>query len=88
VQFAADPDLFNRWEAGQTLARELILGRAAGAPDEVGEERYADALGKALVDEASDPAFKALLLALPTEGDLSLAVEPVDPAAIHAAAAT
>jgi aminopeptidase N len=85
VQFAADPDLFNRWESGQTLARELILGRAAGAPDEVGEERYADALGKALVDEASDPAFKALLLALPSEGDLSLAVDPVDPAAIHAA---
>jgi aminopeptidase N len=85
VQFAADPDLFNRWEAGQTLARELILGRAADQPDEVGEERYADALGKALVDEASDPAFKALLLALPTEGDLSLAVDPVDPAAIHMA---
>ena len=85
VQFAADPDLFNRWEAGQTLARELILGRAAGEPDEVGEERYADALGKALVDDASDPAFKALLLTLPTEGDLSLAVDPVDPAAIHAA---
>jgi aminopeptidase N len=60
-----DPDLFNRWEAGQTLARDLILARAAGSPDEVSEERYADALGRALVDEA-DPAFKALLLALPS----------------------
>jgi aminopeptidase N len=85
VLFAADPDLFNRWEAGQTLARELILARAAGAADEVGEERYADALGRALIDEASEPAFKALLLALPSEPDLSLAVEPADPAAIHAA---
>jgi aminopeptidase N len=85
IQFAADPDLFNRWEAGQTLARALILGRAAGTPDEVGEERYADALGRALVDDGSDPAFKALLLPLPSEGDLSLAVDPVDPAAIHAA---
>uniref|UniRef100_B0T5X6 Aminopeptidase N n=1 Tax=Caulobacter sp. (strain K31) TaxID=366602 RepID=B0T5X6_CAUSK len=85
VQFAADSDLFNRWEAGQTLARELILGRAGGMPDEVGEERYADALGKALVDDGSDPAFKALLLTLPSEGDLSLAIDPVDPAAIHAA---
>ncbi|MBO9708378.1 MAG: aminopeptidase N [Caulobacter sp.] len=85
VQFAADPDLFNRWEAGQTLAKDLILARAAGTPDELGEERYADALGRALVDEASDPAFKALLLALPAEGDLALAVEVVDPAAIHAA---
>ncbi|MGR4864531.1 aminopeptidase N [Caulobacter sp. LARHSG274] len=85
IQFAADADLFNRWEAGQTLARALILGRTAGVPDEVGEERYADALGRALVDDASDPAFKALLLPLPSEGDLSLAVDPVDPAAIHAA---
>ncbi|WP_419254718.1 aminopeptidase N [Caulobacter sp. ErkDOM-YI] len=83
--FAADPDLFNRWEAGQTLARELILARADGKPDEVGEERYADALGRALLDGASEPAFKALLLALPSEPDLSLAVEPADPAAIHTA---
>ncbi|KSB89315.1 aminopeptidase N [Caulobacter vibrioides] len=85
VQFAADPDLFNRWEAGQTLARGLILARAAGTPDEVGEERYAEALGRALDDEAADPAFKALLLALPSEGDLALAVDPVDPASIHGA---
>ncbi len=39
VLLAADPDLFNRWEAGQGLARDLILARAAGRPDEVGEER-------------------------------------------------
>ncbi len=25
VLLAADPDLFNRWEAGQSLARDLIL---------------------------------------------------------------
>lgn len=85
VQLAADPDLFNRWEAGQELARGLILGRAGGKPDEVGEERFAEAVGRALVDQASDPAFKALLLTLPSEQDLALAVQPADPAAIHAA---
>lgn len=85
VQLAGDPDLFNRWEAGQELARALILARAKGAPDEVGEERYADALGRALNDQASDPAFKALLLALPSESDLALAMQPADPAAIHGA---
>ena len=85
VQLAADPDLFNRWEAGQDLARELMLARAAGRPDEVNEERYADAVGRALADQAADPAFKALLLALPTESDLALARQPADPAAIHAA---
>ncbi|HKR88365.1 MAG TPA: aminopeptidase N [Phenylobacterium sp.] len=82
---AADPDLFNRWEAGQTLARELILARAAGRPDEVGEERYAEALGRALSDQAAEPAFKALMMALPSEPDLALVMRPADPAAIHEA---
>jgi aminopeptidase N len=81
---AGDPDLFNRWEAGQELARTLILGRAEGRADEVGEERYAEAVGRALGDQSSDPAFKALLLTLPTEPDLALAMSPADPAAIHA----
>ena len=82
---AGDPDLFNRWEAGQDLARALILSRASGKPDEVGEERYAEAVGRALGDQASDPAFKALLLALPSEPDLALAMAPADPAALHEA---
>jgi len=83
VLLAGDPDLFNRWEAGQELARALILDRASGRPDEVGEERFAEAVGRALGDQAADPAFKALLLALPSEPDLSLAMSPADPAAIH-----
>ncbi len=85
VLLAGDPDLFNRWEAGQELARALILERAGGHPDEVGEERFAEAVGRALGDQAADPAFKALLLALPSEPDLSLAMTSADPAAIHAA---
>ena len=85
VQLASDPDLFNRWEAGQDLAADLILARAAGQPNEVGEERYAEAVGRALNDQASDEAFKALLLSLPAETDLALLRSPVDPAAIHEA---
>ncbi|MDO9473380.1 MAG: aminopeptidase N, partial [Caulobacter sp.] len=85
VLLAADPDLFNRWEAGQGLARDLILARAAGTPDEVAEERYAEAVGRALADQAAEPAFKALILTLPSEPDLSMAMSPADPAAIHAA---
>jgi len=85
VRLAADPDLFNRWEAGQALAQALILSRAAGDPDEVGEERFADALGRALADQQADHAFKALLLGLPTEQDLVMARQPADPAALHAA---
>ena len=85
VLLASDPDLFNRWEAGQSLARELILARAAGEADEVAEERFAQAMGRALSDQAADPAFKALLLALPSEPDLALLMSSADPAAIHAA---
>ncbi|HEX5262514.1 MAG TPA: aminopeptidase N [Phenylobacterium sp.] len=85
ILLAGDPDLFNRWEAGQELARDLIIGRAAGLADEVGEERYAEAVGRALADQAADPAFKALLLALPSEPDLALAMSPADPGAIHEA---
>jgi len=70
------------------LARDLILGRAAGAPDEVGEERYAEAVGRALNDQSAEDAFKALLLTLPSEADLSLAQTPADPAAIHEARET
>jgi aminopeptidase N len=51
----------------------------------VGEERFAEAMGRALNDQASEPAFKALLLALPTESDLAVARPPADPSAIHEA---
>ena len=85
VLMASDPDLFNRWEAGQDLARDLIHGRAAGRPDEVGEERFAQATGRALADQSAEPAFKALALSLPSENDLAMAQMPADPAAIHTA---
>jgi len=86
VRLAADPDLFNRWEAGQDLACSLILERVAGRPDEVGEQRYAEALERALRDQSADDAFKALLLAPPSEPDLAVLAAPgADPAAIHAA---
>ncbi|HEY5290548.1 MAG TPA: DUF3458 domain-containing protein, partial [Caulobacteraceae bacterium] len=85
VLLASDPDLFNRWEAGQTLARDLILARAAEDTDEVGEERFAEAMGRALDDQSAEPAFKALMLALPSESDLAQARVGADPAAIHEA---
>ena len=83
VRLAADPDLFNRWEAGQNLARDLILERASGSPDEEGEKRFAAALGRALADQSAEPAFKALLLQPPSEQDLAMVMVPADPAALH-----
>ena len=86
VLLAGDPDLFNRWEAGQSLAEELILARAKGRPDAAGEARFAAALGRAVADASAEPAFTALLLQLPEEPDLAVTMAPnADPAAIHAA---
>ena len=86
VLLAADTDLFNRWEAGQSLAEELILARAAGRADPEGEARFAAALGRAVADQSSEAAFTALLLQLPEEPDLAVTMAPgADPAAIHAA---
>jgi aminopeptidase N len=85
VLMASDPDLFNRWEAAQGLAQGLILRRAAGAADEVNEERFANALGRSLQDESCDNAFKALMLDLPSESDLASVMSPADPALIHEA---
>jgi aminopeptidase N len=88
VLLAHDPDLFNRWEAAQGLARDLMLRRIAGEPDEVSEVRFADALGRTLCDPAADDAFKALALELPSEQDLVMSLRRADPGAIHEARET
>jgi len=85
VLLAHDSDLFNRWEAGQGLARDLMLRRIAGEPDEVSETRFADALGRTLRDAAADDAFKALALELPSEQDLVMSLRRADPRLIHEA---
>jgi len=86
VLLAADPDLFNRWEAGQSLAEELILSRAKGNPDAAGEASFAAALGRSIADPSAEPAFTALLLQLPEEPDLAVSMAPdADPEAIHTA---
>ena len=83
---AADPDLFNRWEAGQSLAQTLILGRARGEADLEGERSFVAAMGRAIADQGADPGFTALLLQLPEEQDLALAMAPgADPQALHGA---
>ena len=62
-----------------------MLARAEGHADAAGELRYAQAVGRALDDQAANAAFKALLLALPSEQDLAMEMRPADPAAIHGA---
>ena len=85
---AHDADVFNRWEAGQELAKELLLEsthRIEAGEEPVLDEAYADAFARILDDEKLDASLKALALVLPGERLLAqeLPVIPVD--AIHAA---
>jgi aminopeptidase N len=78
ARMKGDPDPFNRWEAAQGLARDLIL-----SGDLSQAARFGEALQACLSDAALEPAFQALMLALPSESDLAQAKTPVNPQALH-----
>ncbi|MBV9331243.1 MAG: aminopeptidase N, partial [Alphaproteobacteria bacterium] len=83
-----DADPFNRWEAGHTLASEILIEgartTAAGKTAAV-DKNYLDAIGAALEQADNDPAFAALILTPPSEPEIALSITPPDPDAIHAA---
>ncbi|WP_174875540.1 aminopeptidase N [Vogesella oryzae] len=83
---ANDSDAFARWEAGQAYAerliRQLLADHAAGTPLKLAAG-FIDAFRAVLEDHAADPAFKALMLSLPTEAEILEMVDEADPAAIH-----
>ncbi len=85
---ARDTDSFNRWEAGQTLATQVLQEMAEAAkggyvPKD--DPTYVAAVGQALDRADEDHAFAALMLSPPLESELALASEMPDPDAIHAA---
>jgi aminopeptidase N len=84
---AHDSDPFNRWEAGQRLATELML-KGVDAVRAGGEwsapEAFVEAFGRILTNAAGDPAFAAEALTLPSESFLAEQMEIVDPDALHA----
>jgi len=81
-----DADAFNRWEAGQKLSTDLLLemvraiqtGRAPTT-----DATYMDAIGGVIARADEDHAFTALMLMPPSESELALAVNPIDPDSIH-----
>jgi aminopeptidase N len=81
-----DADSFNRWEAGQRLALNIILrgieARRDGKPVDV-PESYVEAIGRVLHDAPRDPAFAAEALRLPAETYIAEQMDVVDPDAIH-----
>jgi aminopeptidase N len=86
---AHDSDLFTRWQAAQTLAMKSLLAMTAAL--RAGEAARPSArLGKSLVqliaDDRLEPAFRAEMLALPTLGDMAMALgSDLDPDALYAA---
>lgn len=85
---AHDSDPFNRWEAGQRLAtRRLVKLTKAVQQAETLEldTMFVDALRKTLNDKTLDPAFRELVLTLPSEAMIAEEFSVVDPQAIHEA---
>jgi aminopeptidase N len=74
AQMAHDPDPFTRWEAGQTLARAIMLGESGASV-----AALTTALGRELDRAQEDPAFAALALRLPDLNELVLAATSPDP---------
>ena len=80
-----DPDGFNRWDAGQRLAVDVIQS-LVGAPDDAGiEPRLVEAYRKLVSDTELDQALVAKMLQLPSEAYLIELTEDADVAAIHRA---
>lgn len=69
---AHDTDPYNQWEAGNALAKDGLIEMILNAADP--NEGYLNALGLALRDETLDPAFRAKLVALPSEEDMARAI--------------
>jgi len=85
---AHDTDPFNRWEAGQQLATDLLLSMVEDRQDGEDLELHPvieKAFRAVLEDESLDPALAAQALSLPGEGYLAELVDLVDPEAIHEA---
>src|SRR5665213_2118891 len=83
-----DADAFNRWEASQTLATELLLEMAETAKSGAHAQAdtiYLDAIGDVLLRAQDDQAFSAQMLVPPLESEIALLMTPADPDAIHTA---
>ncbi len=87
VLLAHDADPFNRWQAAQDVAMERLTADARAGTPAPGENGFVAALAAFLDGEAlADPAYAALVLTVPSEGDVADALGgSIDPDAIHRA---
>lgn len=83
-----DTDGFNRWEAGQQLALQVIeevVGQIYDTDEPMLDTRLAEVFAALLQQDDLDPAMLAEFLALPGTGYIIEQYEQADPLAIHQA---
>ena len=87
--FRHDSDPFNRWQAAQSYAMQLLVNATeairAGASDQseaFGDKAFADAVAH-LMGSTHDHAFAAQILMMPSEGDIAREIgQDIDPDAV------
>jgi aminopeptidase N len=82
----ADANLFNRWDAANRLASEVILEIVNALHNEKTpsiDELYLDAIAASIQGYITDPALLALSLQLPVETTLAQEMTVIDPDKIH-----
>jgi aminopeptidase N len=86
---AHDSDAFNRWQALQTISMRLLIdnvGRLRSGQAPRADDKLMVALAAILEDAALEPAFVALSLVPPGEGDIAREIgREIDPDAIFQA---
>lgn len=84
---AHDSDGFNRWEAGQILARKLMLSLVADFQQNkplILNPQFIHGIRSILTDSSLDKEFIAKAITLPGEGEIMDMMEIADPDAVHA----
>ncbi|HEY5279977.1 MAG TPA: aminopeptidase N [Pseudolabrys sp.] len=86
---AHDADPFNRWQALQSIATRLLIDNVAAirrGETSKSDDRLMVALAALIEDTNLEPAFVAMTLVLPSEGDIAREIgRDIDPDAIHRA---
>ncbi|CAI8591014.1 unnamed protein product [Vicia faba] len=83
---ANDSDEFNRWEAGQILARKLMLNLVDDFQNNkplVLNSNFVGGFKRILTDSSLDKEFVAKAITLPGEGEMMDLMEVADPDVVH-----
>ena len=69
---AHDTDPFNKWDAGRTLAQDVLMRMVQ--EDATPDTAFLDGVAAVLRNDTLDPAFRALVLGLPSEEDTAQSI--------------